>query len=430
VKPKQARKSWIVLLLVLLTATAALGSAQEKTRLLLWDADWGVSSAAVDALVAAFNEAHPDIEVVREQQANMREILRTALAAGEGPDIMNYDTGPAFAGVLARAGLLLPLDDAYEKYGWDERMFDIARERTSFDGKSYGIGHELELVGVFYNQRIFDELGLSEPETHDDMLQLCDELKAAGYFPIAFGNQQKWTAGHTFSVFSGNIVGKDTLAAAISGETAWNTPEFVSAIEIPFVEMKELGCFNPGINAITYDDMNLLFYSGSAAMSLTGTWMIPDYSNPDVMPDPVGFFFYPSVGGKSIAPPAGLGSGYFVSADVENPEAAYEFLDFLFSDEAAQVWVEELRRIPPVQLEGEFDVPELLSFTMEAVRESRDSMGYNIDVLVPNEFVTTMFDGFQEVIGGRRSPEEQADALQKAMDEAKANGEVIDITTD
>ena len=38
-------------------------------------------------------------------------------------------------------------------------------------------------------------------------------------------------------------------------------------------------------------------------MSFTGTWQIASYSNPETMTDPVGFFLYPPVEGKPIAPP-------------------------------------------------------------------------------------------------------------------------------
>ena len=91
-------------------------AATGKQHLLLWDG-YQEESSVFDALVAKFNQANPDIEVKREAQPQMRDILRTALDAGQGPDIMNYDTGPGFAGVLARAGLLLPLDDGYAQYG-------------------------------------------------------------------------------------------------------------------------------------------------------------------------------------------------------------------------------------------------------------------------------------------------------------------------
>jgi len=39
-----------------------------------------------------------------------------------------------------------------------------------------------------------------------------------------------------------------------------------------------------------------------------------------------------------------------------------------------------------------------------------------------------MFDGFQEVLGGTKTAQQQAGDLEKAMQEAKAAGKVMDIT--
>jgi raffinose/stachyose/melibiose transport system substrate-binding protein len=54
--------------------------------------------------------------------------------------------------------------------------------------------------------------------------------------------------------------------------------------------------------------------------------------------------------------------------------------------------------------------------------ENPDSFGYNIDVLAPQNFNTVMFDGFQEVLGGERTAQEQAEALQEAYQKAKEAG--------
>jgi raffinose/stachyose/melibiose transport system substrate-binding protein len=409
-------------------ATQAPAAATGKRHLLLWDG-YQEESAVFDDLVAKFNQANPDIEVKRESQPQMRDILKTALDAGQGPDVMNYDTGPGFAGVLARAGLLLPIDDGYAQYGWNDRVLPIAKQRATFDGKAYGIGTELEVVGMFYNKRIFQEQGLSEPKTHDELLQVAAKLKEAGLIPIAFSDQDKWPAGHTFSVFSGNIAGKDKLAQAISGKVAWNENDFVQAIQIPFEEMNKAGYFIPEINAVTYDDWNSLFFTGKAAMSLTGSWQVNAYSKKENMSDPVGFFFYPPIQGKPIAPPSGLGSGYFVSSKTKEPQAAFKFLDFLFSKETAKVYIEQLNKIAPIQLNpADYKITDLMRFTLDVLQKDADKMGYNIDVLTPENFNTVMFDGFQEVLGGTKSAKQQADDLEKAMQDAKKDNKVFDIT--
>jgi raffinose/stachyose/melibiose transport system substrate-binding protein len=147
------------------------------------------------------------------------------------------------------------------------------------------------------------------------------------------------------------------------------------------------------------------------------------------MPDKVGFFLYPPLGGKPIAPPSGLGSGYFVSQKTKNHQGAFRFLDYLYSTEAAKTWIEDLAIIPPIKLNpADYQVSDLMKFTLEAISRDIDKAGYNIDVLTPENFNNVMFDGFQEVLAGTRTAQEQADALQAAMEAAKKDGKVMDIT--
>ena len=92
-------------------------------------------------------------------------------------------------------------------------------------------------------------------------------------------------------------------------------------------------------------------------------------------------------------------------------------------------WLEGMAKIPPVQFDAaQYKISDLLRFTIEQLQQNADSMGFNIDVLTPDNFNNVMFDGFQEVLNGSRSAEEQADALEAAMQEAKAAGKVMDIT--
>ena len=62
---------------------------------------------------------------------------------------------------------------------------------------------------------------------------------------------------------------------------------------------------------------------------------------------------------------------------------------------------------------GMMTVSPLLQMAMDAL--STVPMGYNIDVLMPDAFNTAMKDGFQAVLAGDRTPEEQAAALQAAV---------------
>ncbi len=190
----------------------------------------------------------------------------------------------------------------------------------------------------------------------------------------------------------------------------------VRAIELFFRDFVESEYYPEGVNAITYDDANALFYSGRAGMLPTGTWVVPTIVE-TVQDFEVGFFPFPSIDGSSISPPAGVGSVLFVAKNAQNSEGALKFIDYLQSEDAARFLIEKFSVIPahPVNTEG-LDVPELSKQVLDDLSRSpqAETFGYNVDVLTSENFNEVMNSGFQEVIGGSRSPEEQAAALQDA----------------
>jgi len=394
-----------------LFTVCATGALAQATTLRVLDT-FTETSDGMDALVAAFEEANPDIDVQRDVQAvdDMRPTIQTALNSGTGPDVFYYDTGPGFGGVLAKAGLVRPLDDFYASGALDH-IYPWTHERVTFDGKLYGIGHAVEFLSVYYNADLFKEHGLSAPTTYQEFLGLCESLKNEGMIPIAFGNAQGWPAFHTFSLYANNMIPQDRLKAMIAGEESWDTPEIVGAIQAGFVDLDKNGCFNPSVNAASYDDAIALFTSGMAAMVMTGSWIIPTLQE---APFNVDFFFLPAPEGGTTTPPAGLSSGYFVSAATQHPEEAERFLKFLFDPANANYWVEGMSVIPPYIVDpATVTASPLMGRTMQAL--SSDTMGLNIDVLTPEAFNTVMQDGFQAVLAGDRTPAEEATALQAAM---------------
>jgi raffinose/stachyose/melibiose transport system substrate-binding protein len=409
-----------VMIVLTVLAAAAAWAAPEKVTLRVWDSfTEQAQSQGMDKLVASFTARSANVDIQREAQSidTMRPILQTALASGTGPDVMYYDCGPGFAGVLARAGLLLALDDAYKSYGWDTRIFPWTRERAAFDGKSYGIASELECVWVYYNKAIFKKLGASEPKSYTELLAICEKAKKAGYTAISFADKDKWPAYHQFSVFANNVAGKKKLWDTVSGKVSWNDPDYVKAVKLFFVDMYKAGYFIKDCTAVSYDDGNALFYSGKAAMHITGTWLISGMTT-NVKDFEVGAFFFPSIDGKQAYPPAGVGSGYFVSAKTAHAKEATDFLDLLFSKESAKVWMQDMQLTPPVAVDtSSLTLAPLLKVAAAAIQKM--DMGFNVDVLTPAGFNTVMADGFQAVMLGLKTPPQQLSEMEKAFKEGK-----------
>jgi len=115
----------------------------------------------------------------------------------------------------------------------------------------------------------------------------------------------------------------------------------------------------------------------------------------------------------------------FVAKDAKEPEGAITFIDYLLQDNTARLLTEKLLTIPahPFNSAG-LDVPELFRTVLEDVSKSTEigALGYNIDVLTPQNFNEVMWSGSQEVLNGSKSPAEQARALQEAWGAAKKQG--------
>ena len=396
----------------------------EKIELLFWDSWQEVgTSTAFENLIAQFEAENPNITIIREYQdfENLKTLAKTALASGTGPDLLSLGVGGGFMGPLVEAGVLLPLDEYVEKYQWKDRMYPWTWEWVTFDDHIYGIGNELEMIGVYYNKSIFEELGVTPPSTYEEFIDICETAKAAGYIPISFANKQGWPAYHMFSMFANNLAGKDSMNAVLFGDGRWDDPFFVRAIQMPFVEMNQAGYFIPSPNSLEYNEGNEIFYSGQAAMHMTGMWLLtPMLEN--VQDFEPGFFAFPSIDGKPALPPGGMGSGLQISKATKHPDEAAAFMDFLYTKEAAKVWYEVGSIIPPVDVDPtDFEMGELFRFFVNTIRASSTAggmgLGYNIDVLTPPEFNSEMNSGFQAVLEGLRTPEEQAAALQAVIEE-------------
>lgn len=343
---------------------------------------------------------------------NVRTIVQTQLRSGDGPDVFGYDTGPGFAGALADAGLLYPLTDAYAEYDWP--VYDFAKERVTFGGEIVGIPNDIETLGVFYNSTLFDDLGIPQPASVNDLMAACETLKENDVIPIAVSDQEGWQGGHLLSMVLSSQIGSDALKAIIDGESSWDSPEVVQALTA-LKDFNDNGCFTPSPAAVSYDNANALFYSGQAAMNPTGSWLVQDTErNVDFE---VGYIPFPAPDGPGIFS-GGLGAGLFISANSTKHEAALEFLNYTMTQEHGAWVIENTQSIPafPIDTSG-IDATPLFTQVLDDAAKIADGtgdFGYNIDVLTTDTFNEAMWNGIQGLLTGQATPEEVAASLEES----------------
>src|ERR687893_401019 len=84
---------------------------------------------------------------------------------------------PGFGGVLAEAGLLLSLEDAYQQRGWG--IYEWAKQRATYHGTPYGVPDQVEEIVLFYNKNLVAEV----PNTIGELRGVAEELKLRGTIP-------------------------------------------------------------------------------------------------------------------------------------------------------------------------------------------------------------------------------------------------------
>jgi raffinose/stachyose/melibiose transport system substrate-binding protein len=270
------------------------------------------------------------------------------------------------------------------------------------------------VVGVYYNKGLFDQNGWQVPTTFDEFTQLLADIKATGTTPLAFGNLEGWPGIHEFSAVQHTLVQQDWLNNFVYGvnNVSFDTPENQEAARI-MQDWVDQGYFTDGFMGIGYDDSTALFKSGQGAMMITGSWLAGELTTGT--DQQFGFFLMPqkTADAKQLAV-GGVGVPYGIRKSSANPDLAAEYLDWMVSPRAAQLWA-DARSVPAMPLPQDFQLEEgsLFADTVNAWnRINQDNgVGHYIDWASPTMYDTLVAE-LQNLFGKQSDPATFTAAVQ------------------
>lgn len=150
--------------------------------------------ASFDVVSKAYIEKHPDVSFDVEQRAGGSEgdnIIKTRLATGEMADIFQYNGGSLFQ-ALKPQDTLADLSDLPSQAGILDSFKKVV---TSPDGHVRGTPFGPAMGGgIFYNRKIYAELGLTPPKTWAEFMANNEKIKAAGKVAVARTYGTTWTS--------------------------------------------------------------------------------------------------------------------------------------------------------------------------------------------------------------------------------------------
>ncbi len=221
---------------MVVTATAEVMEAGADTgTVFVMGAVRGTEATAFEAVIAAFEEANPEIDVIYSGSGEFETLITVRVEAGDPPDIA-YFPQPGAVAKLAREGQLVPLwDEALAVY--DTEYTPAWKELSSVDGVPYGMFHRVNAKGwVWYNKPAFEAAGYVAPTTWDELTALTEEMKGSGISPWCEGIESGAATGWKITDWVENIVMRtqplDVHDGWVTGEIGFSDDRIKGAWEI------------------------------------------------------------------------------------------------------------------------------------------------------------------------------------------------------
>lgn len=299
-------------------------------------ASWGSKSEVeiLKPLLDEFEHQNPDIKIefIHIPQ-NYFQKIHLFFASKKAPDVIFLNN--QYLPVYANAGLLREFtDNDFDK----EEFYPQSLDALSWDGSVYAVPRDISTLVIFYNKDIFKDKNVPYPHsgwTMEEFLQSAQKLTSLpDVFGISFEEDVLFYLPYLMS-FGGGIL-SDDLTSDIS-----NTPESKAGLQF-YADLRSKYHVAPLKSESASATMAQMFLQGRLGMYLSGRWIVPKFREEAFFDWDVAEFPKGSAG--SVTPLDA--SGWAVSAQSKNPQAALKLVKFLSSKEAIEKFTESGLIVP------------------------------------------------------------------------------------
>ncbi|MGC0273668.1 ABC transporter substrate-binding protein [Pseudactinotalea sp. Z1739] len=292
----------------------------------------GEQQQAFEADLEMVAEEH-DLDLEFNSLADFDTIIRTRVEGGNVPDIAIFPQ-PGLMMDLAGDGHLIPLSEALDLDAASGDMIDgLVDTGTAEDGTTYGIPYSINVKSlVFYPIPEFDDAGYTIPESHQELVELSQQMVDDGVTPwcigIESGPDTGWPATDWLEEYVLRVGGPDVYDQWVNNEIPFDDPVVVEAGEafgeIALTEGFVVGG-QQGLTATNFGDAaNPLIADEPGCMMHRQGNFITSFWPPEILEnldEEVGVFLLPPYEGGFDGQPV-LGGGDYMALLSDNPDAA------------------------------------------------------------------------------------------------------------
>jgi multiple sugar transport system substrate-binding protein len=388
--------------------------------------EWGFGIQETNPLararVLAFQEAYPDVDLQIVETFEVQNLL-TAAASGDLPDVIWLSR--AETATWAAPGILAPLTEYIERDGYDTSDFyPFAIEEASYNGEIYGIPGGADVRGLYVNLDHLEEIGVSVDDIDTSDWEQLSEL--GSQLVQATGDQvQRWGFDHRIQANNFWLWGYGNGGSFLSedgSEATLNHEANVEALQWGVDAYEAQGGYQLYEGFATTFQGDQQFANGSVSMSVYEQWML-SAAIATVSPD-MNFRLLPvrewgSGPDGPIATYSG-GNGWYMTSGAKNPEAAWEYIKFMHTEETWRIGAEAVKALRQEQgnpyfpsLTGRTSVDQMqIDELYEPVGEAFDQA---VDLLPQLLEGSTQRELYRSPVGGQIESIILQDGLQPAL---------------
>lgn len=326
-----------IILIAMLLITAAMmvfaGGSKEavaetdgKTELVFWTR----INDTFEEEIAAFEAAHPDVDVTRVGVGSDYDDLTTKyIASAVSGELPHVGLVSQRYGIpqLYDAGVLVPVDELMTEEEMND-VLDAYWGRYTYKERKEALPFQVSMPMLYVNLDLFNEYGVEIPRTWEEVIEAAHKLTidtdgdgVTDIYGFNIPSDAPWYLNGMFKAAGADVIRSEK-------DVNFNQEEVVAVLET-IQDLAADGCMPSNQHSSAKDD----FKNGSVAMILNSC------AGNGSIAKGVGDKFeyamvtFPSINGNIYAPLGGNGLGVFKS----NPEMealAWEFVQFMTSTEA------------------------------------------------------------------------------------------------
>lgn len=317
--------------------TSTAGTGDEKTRIVFWttqrhDLDF------MEKKVAEFNATNTkNIEVTYEAMTdNYDNNLELAFQSNQAPDIFRPKSEIV---PYIRKNMAVPIDD----FLTDE---DLARygdtlgiqNVNTYQGKTYSIPTYGNNYRLIYNKDVFRKAGLDPekpPKTMEELREyariITENLKSEGIYGFAMNLKNAYSSMYRSVDEVARL--SDMFYYDFESGT-YDFTEYAKVVQ-SFADIYADGSFFPGAESLDIDPLRTQFSLGNIGMYISGYWEVAVYDSQFPTEQDWAACVMPTYDGvvDGVNTMNSAGRSYCISSQCKNPEAAWEFIKFITTDE-------------------------------------------------------------------------------------------------